>query len=317
MLMRSMRLTLVAGAFELAFLASATQAAALTTTAVTGVVKAGTPIDVIGESFEGTEGPVALPDGSLLFTENRAARVTRIAPDGRVGAFLTNPAGPNALALNAQGSVVATLTVQPGVAVIYPSERAATLVDKSDGKPLNRPNDLVIDRAGGVYFTDPGGRRKPGQAAVTAVYYLSPHNELRLVDNSVALPNGIQLSPDERTLYVADTSGEYVLAYEVTAAGVAGGRRNFARLARRADATSSAAGADGLAVDVDGRLYVATSLGVQVFDAAGVALGVIELPKRPQNLAFAGKNKRDLFVVGQGAVYRIHTRTHGVRSRAK
>ncbi len=68
---------------------------------------------------------------------------------------------------------------------------------------------------------------------------------------------------------------------------------------------------------VDGRLYVATSLGVQVFNAAGVALGVIELPKRPQNLAFAGKNKHDLFVVGQGTVYRIHTSTYGVLSRAK
>jgi len=77
------------------------------------------------------------------------------------------------------------------------------------------------------------------------------------------------------------------------------------------------AGAVGLAVDVDGRLYVATSVGVQVLSAAGAALGVIELPKRPQNLAFAGKNKRDLFVVGQGSVYRIHTRTPGARSRAK
>jgi gluconolactonase len=168
-----------------------------------------------------------------------------------------------------------------------------------------------------VYFTDPGGLRKPGQPAVTAVYYLSPGNELHLVDSSVGLPNGIQLSPDEKILYVADTSGEYVLAYDVAAEGVVGERRNFARLARRADAGSPGAGADGLAVDADGRLYVATGLGVQVFNAAGAALGVIELPKRPQNLAFAGKNKHDLFVVGQGAVYRIHTRTHGVLSRAK
>ncbi len=316
--MRFMGLALVAGAFELAWVTSAAQAAVLTTTAIAGVVKAGTPIEVIGESFAGTEGPVALADGSLLFTEGRAARVTRIAPDGAVGAFLTDPAGPNGLALNAQGSVVATLTAQPGVAVIYPSERAAMLVDKADGKPLNRPNDLVIDRAGGVYFTDPGGLRKPGQPEVaTAVYYLSARKELSLIDHSVGMPNGVQLSPDEKVLYVADTTGEYVLAYDVTAEGVAGQHRNFARLALRADAASTAAGADGLAVDVDGRLYVATSLGVQVFNAAGVALGVIELPKRPQNLAFAGKNKHDLFVVGQGAVYRIHTRTHGVLSRAK
>lgn len=317
MLMRFIGLALAVCAFDFALAASDARAATLATPAIAGVVKAGTPIEVIGESFAGTEGPVALPDGSLLFTENRAARVTRIALDGSVGEFQTNPAGPNGLALNAQGSVVATLTAQPGVGVIYPAERAAILIDKVDGKPLNRPNDLVVDRSGGVYFTDPGGLRKPGQPAVTAVYYLSPGNELRLLDSSVGLPNGIQLSPDEKTLYIADTTGEYVLAYDVTAKGILGKRRNFARLARPADASSTAAGADGLAVDADGRLYVATSVGVQVFDAAGAALGVIELPKKPQNLAFAGKNKHDLFVVGQGAVYRIHTRTHGVLSRAK
>jgi len=304
-------------ALLLALVAMDARAAALTTPAIAGVVKAGTPIEIIGESFTGTEGPVALPDGSLLFTENRAARVTRIALDGSVSEFLTNPAGPNGLALNAQGSVVATLTAQPGVAVIYPPERAAVLVDQANDKPLNRPNDLVIDRQGGVYFTDPGGLRKPGQPAVTAVYYLNAREELRVVDASVGLPNGIQLSPDEKVLYVADTTGEYVLAYDVTGVGVVGERRNFARLAHRAEAGSTAAGADGLAVDSKGRLYVATSVGVQVFSSSGTALGVIELPRKPQNLAFAGKNKHDLFVVGQGAVYRIHTRTRGVKSRAK
>lgn len=141
MLMRFMRLGLVAAGFELALVAASARAAALTTTAIQGVVRAGTPIEVIGETFAGTEGPVALPDGSLLFTENRAARVTRIALNGSVGEFLTNPAGPNALALNAQGSLVATLTAQPGVAVIHPFERAAILVDKANGKPLKRPND--------------------------------------------------------------------------------------------------------------------------------------------------------------------------------
>jgi gluconolactonase len=300
----------------LALVAFAAQATTPVIPAIAGVVKAGTPIGIVGEGFAGTEGPVALPDGSLLFTENRAARVTRVALDGSVGVFLTNPAGPNALALNAQGSLVAVLTAQPGVAVIYPPERTTILVDQAAGKPLNRPNDLVIDRQGGVYFTDPGGRPRPGGSApATAVYYLSPSKELHLIDASVGLPNGIQLSPNEKVLYVADTTGEYVLAYEVTAAGVIGERHNFARLAHRADAKG--AGADGLAVDVDGRLYVATSVGVQVFSAAGAALGVIALPKRPQNLAFAGKSKRDLFVVGQGSVYRIHTRTLGVRSRAK
>lgn len=311
MSMRFLGVVLALAAFD-------AQAAGLTTPPIDGVVNAGTPIEIIGESFAGTEGPVALPDGRLLFTENRAARVMSVALDGSVDVFLTNPAGPNALALDARGSVVATLTAQPGVAVIYPPERAAILVDAANGKPLNRPNDLVMDRKGGVYFTDPGGLRKPGQpAVVSAVYYLGPHKELRLVDNSVALPNGIQLSPDEKVLYVADTLGVEVLAYDVTAEGVVGKRRSFARLARPAEARSAGAGADGLAIDADGRLYVATSAGVQIFSATGAALGVIELPKRPQNLAFAGNNKHDLFVVGRGTVYRIHTRTQGVLSRAK
>ena len=189
-------------------------------------------------------------------------------------------------------------------------ERAELLVDRADGKAFNRPNDLVVDRKGGVFFTDPGGRQVPGQT--TAVYYLSPSKELRTIDASVGLPNGIQLSPDERTLYVADTSGEHVHAYDVDEQGGIGARRNFARLALDPAAGSAAAGADGLAVDRDGRLFVATALGVQIFDSEGNGIGVIRLPKRPQNMAFAGKGKNDLFVVGQGSVFRIHTLTQGV-----
>lgn len=300
----------------LALAATGAQAAAPATPAIAGVVKAGTPIDAIGEGFEGTEGPVAMPDGSLLFTENRAGRVRRVTPQGSVESFLTNPGVPNGLALDPAGRLVATLTAAPGVAVIHPPERAMTLVDEFRGKPFNRPNDLVVDRDGGVYFTDPGGQAKPGEAAAaTAVYYLDSRGTLRLIDDKVGLPNGVQLSPDEKVLYVADTRGEDVLAYDVMSPGVVGQRRAFARLA--SPAGQAAAGADGLAVDADGRVYVATALGVQVFDAAGRALGVITLPKRPQNLAFAGRDKRDLFVVGQGAVFRIQTTSRGLPTRAK
>src|SRR5690348_5685470 len=115
--MRFLALMLALAAFD-------AQAAELATPAIEGVVTAGTPIEIIGENFAGTEGPVALPDGSLLFTENRAGRVTRVALDGSVGAFLTHSAGPNGLALNAEGWVVATLTGQPAVAIIYPADQA-------------------------------------------------------------------------------------------------------------------------------------------------------------------------------------------------
>jgi gluconolactonase len=109
-----------------------------------------------------------------------------------------------------------------------------------------------------------------------------------------------------------------VLAYDIAADGKLGARRNFARLAgfRQTD-NGPSSGADGLAVDALGRLYVATTVGIQVFSDEGVALGVIALPKAPQNLAFAGPNKATLYVVGRGAAYRIAALTPGVASRAK
>lgn len=290
--------------------ASAAPVAELSAPDIPGVVAGGTPIQVLREDFQGSEGPLALPDGSLLFAENQAMRVTRIAADGGVSTFLTDAAVPNALGLSPTGEIIAATTGRPALAVIHPPAKARTLVDQAQGKPLNRPNDLVIDRRGGVYFTDPGGRVKPGQTPPQpAVYYVNPKGELRVVASDIALPNGIQLSPDEKTLYIANSQGEYVLAYDVIDDGTIRGRRDFARLA--------SGGADGLAVDAEGRVYVATSTGVQIFAASGAALGTIALPKAPQNLAFAGENKHLLYVVGRGAVYRIEMIARGFSGRAK
>ena len=107
--------------------------------------------------------------------------------------------------------------------MIYPADKARVLADSFHGKPFNRPNDLIVDRRGGIYFTDPGpgpAQRQPGVAApatppIPAVYYLSPQGELRQLATDIPRPNGISLSPDEKTLYVANTYGEHVLAYNV------------------------------------------------------------------------------------------------------
>lgn len=286
---------------------------------IPGVVQAGTRIDLIKDGFEGTEGPIALPNGDLIFTETRANRVTRIAADGSLSTFLDNSNGSNGLAFNQQGQLIAVQTVKPAVGIVYPADQSKVLTDGAAGKPLNRPNDLVVDRQGGVYFTDPGAAPEPGKPApAPAVYYYSPKGELSVVATDIERPNGIQLSPDERTLYVANTWGEYVLAYDIGKDGKAGKRRNFARLAgyKKTD-TGYSSGADGLAVDGKGRLYVASNTGIQVFDAKGQPLGNIELPKQPQNLAFAGPDKKTLYVVGRGAAYRLAVLTQGYQGRAK
>jgi gluconolactonase len=306
--------------------AQATTAAALTP-AIAGVSDAGTPIQLIREGFTGTEGPVVLPDGSLIFTETQANRVTRIAADGSTSTFLDNSNGSNGLGFTANGDLYAAQVLKPRVGIVYPAAHARTLADQYEGKPFGRPNDLVVDRKGGVYFTDSGAPPRPagtpgpaGQPVVAkpAVYHITPSGELQRVAADIERPNGIQLSPDEKVLYVADTAGEHVLAYDIAADGSVGARRNFAKLEgwRKTD-TGTSSGADGLAVDASGRLYVASSAGIQVFSNKGEALGIIALPKAPQNLAFAGPDKKTLYVVGRGAAYKIALLAEGYGGRAK
>ena len=293
---------------------------------IPGVAAAGAAIELVAQGFDGTEGPLALQDGSLIFTENRVDRIRRIADDGTVSVFLERGRNPNALARGSDGSIIAAQTAGGGIGVIYPADQARVLADHYDGKPLNRPNDLIVDRSGGIYFTDPGpgpAQRQPGVSEpaaqpVPAVYYLPRDGALKQLDSGAKRPNGVSLSPDQRTLYVADTYGEYVLAYPRKADGSVSSPKNFAKLKGfKQGETGPTSGADGLAVDSDGRLYVATSAGVEIFDARGKALGVIELPRPPQNLAFAGADRKSLYVVGRGAVWKIRTLASGPADRGK
>jgi gluconolactonase len=301
---------------------------AVVTPAITGVVAAGTAIELIKEGFNGTEGPLVLQDGSFIFTETTANRITRIAPDGSTSTFLDNSNGSNGLGFSANGDLYAVQVLKPRVGIVYPAEHARTLADGFEGKPFGRPNDLVVDRKGGVYFTDsgapprPAGSPTPAEAppvvAKPAVYYITPAGQLQRIAADIERPNGIQLSPDEKVLYVANTAGEYVLAYDIQADGSIGPRRNFAKLAGwRQTETGNSSGADGLAVDASGRLYVASTAGIQVFSSKGEALGIIALPKAPQNLAFAGPGKKTLYVVGRGSAYKIALQAEGYGGRAK
>jgi len=293
--------------------------------AIPGVVAAGTKIELIKEGFKGTEGPVALPDGSLAFTETQASRITRIAADGSTSSFLENSNGSNGLGFNAKGELISVQVDDTRVGIVYPQGHERTLASSYEGLSFGRPNDLVVDRRGGVYFTDSGVNIAPNQPVPTkvfakpAVYHITPEGTLKRLAADIERPNGIQLSLDEKVLYVANTLGEHVLAYDVAADGSLGARRNFAQLAGWSKNASGvwSSGADGLAVDEKGRLYVASNAGIEIFSPSGEVLGAIALPRKPQNLAFAGAGKKSLYIVGRGAAYRIVTQTAGYAGRAK
>ena len=298
-----------------------------TTPAIPGVAAAGTKVVAIKSGFQGTEGPIGMPDGTLIFTETQANRITRIAADGSTSTFLENTNGSNGLAFDAKGRLISVQTTpgQTKIGVIYPKGAEAVLSDGIDGKPYGRPNDLVVSTRGGVYFSEPGPNVTPGAPPPTtpplppAVYYIAPGGRAIRVAENIERPNGIMLSRDEKTLYVNNTNGEYLLAFDVKPDGTLGNRRNFAKYqgGSKNDAGVYVSGADGLAIDNEGRVYAATAAGVEVFDVKGTQLGTIPLSRAPQNLAFAGPDKKTLYVVGRGAAFKVELLTPGFKGRAK
>src|SRR5262245_59546772 len=237
--------------------------------AIPGVIAAGTKVQIIKTGFQGTEGPITLPDGSLIFTETAANRITKIDKDNNVTTFLENTNGSNALGFDSRGRLISVQTVAGStkVGVIYPKGSEAVLADNFDGKPFPRPNDLVVTKAGGVYFSDmPQGNPTTAESLTPAVYYIPPGGKAMRVGEGIERPNGVQLSRDEKTLYVNNVSGEHMIAFDIQADGKLTNRRNFAKyenVGRNAQGAINSQ-ADGIAVDNEGRVYAAMPQGVQV-----------------------------------------------------
>ena len=296
---------------------------------IPGVIKAGTKIAVViasvpghgtpGVAQQGTEGPIALPDGTMIFCETILGRVAKVDKDGKESVFVDAAVahGPNGLAWDPKGRLLGATTAagQMGVQAIYPKGREAVLADKFEGKPFVRPNDLFADKKGGVYFTDPANVPNPPMAP--AVYYISPNSgKVTKVADGIEFPNGVTMSPDEKTVYVNDTAGEYMLAFDVQPDGTLRNRRNFAQYE---DLTINngkvGGGGDGFTVDTSGRIYAAAGGSVQVFSPKGQLLGKIPTSRRPQNLTFAGPDMKTLYIVGGGSVFKAQMTAQGIKRR--
>jgi gluconolactonase len=149
-----------------------------------------------------------------------------------------------------------------------------------------------------MQFRDPPAGRKP------LLFYITPAGHLTKLTDAITKPNGVQLSTNEKTLYAVN--GDHVVAFDVQPNGSIKSPRKFA------DVTG-----DGLAVDNADRLYVATEEGIRVFSPKGRPLGLIPIPVRIQSIAFAGVDRKTLYAVGRGKVFRIPLLTAGIKGRAK
>jgi gluconolactonase len=314
--------------------APAPQAPATDTVApdIPGVVKGGTKVEVVKQGFRATDGPVPLPDGSLIFWNFPEKTIVKIDKDGNASTFLTQGmgvgrSGAQALTVDSKGRLI-TLDkdkTSTRIAVVYPKGSETVIADTCEGTPMPEPNDLIADKKGGIYFNAVG------------VYYVRPDGTCLKVQDETQRLNGIQLSPDEKTLYVTTQGreprraltvenlktdeGNTLLAYDIQPDGTLRNRRVFATyeyIHQRPEALPDQRfGGDGLAVDNRGRIYSATAAGIQVFSPQGKHLGTIPISRNPQNLAFAGPDKKTLYVTARGAIVKIPMLTEGVKSRAK
>jgi len=274
---------------------------------IPGVVAAGATVELVKEGFQFTEGPVGTPDGGLYFTDVRANVMYRLDPSGGINVFRDNTAAANGLAFDRGGNVLAV--EGEGKRVIRIDSRgivAAVAGQAAGGQAFLRPNDLIVDRRGGIYVTDPGPRGHQGKAFV---YYIRSDGHVLLVSDEIRRPNGLTLTRDEKMLLVADTLGNIVFAFDIRTDGSAVNKRPFASLQGIPDGKPSIA--DGVALDSDGRLYVTTVTGVQVFDATGTYLGTIAVPRQPTNLAFSGPDKRTLYITAREGLYRLRMLSQG------
>lgn len=281
------------------------------------------------ESFAFTEGPVWNHAGSLHFSDGPSNTTRRLKADGTFDVLRSDTRGGNGMALDGTGNLLVCEGAGNRVSLVHLDTLAVeTVVDSYGGKPLNAPNDLVLDRAGGFYFTDPvfpAAGQRPVQD-VEAVYYFRAGHDLVRVWDGVPKPNGIVLRPDERTLLVADSFGKHIWAIELAAPGVVERAYPWAELDVPPEAYVLGEGgravllegypeatlADGMALDVEGRLYIAAQQGVQVVDASGVLLGTLVFPEQPANCAFGGADLRTLYVTAQTSVYSLALQTPGL-----
>lgn len=255
------------------------------------------PVELVSEGYGFTEGPVWMPGEGILFSDIPADTIYR--GDKTV---YRNPSGQsNGLALDRQGRLI---TCEHGTRRVARTEKdgsTSVLAGSYQGKKLNSPNDLVIRSDGAIFFTDPPYGIEEGQAELgfSGVYLIDPRGGLTLLFDEFKRPNGLALSPDEKTLYLGDSGAGIIHVFDVAGDGTLSNGRLFAKCP----------GPDGMKIDEQGRLWTTAGDGVRVYAPNGSLLETIAFPEKPANCGFGGEDGAVLYVTARQGLYRVPTKT--------
>ncbi|MGE0222208.1 MAG: SMP-30/gluconolactonase/LRE family protein [Acetobacteraceae bacterium] len=267
-----------------------------------------TNFEKVAGGFVFTEGPLWHPDGFFFFTDVRDSKLYRITL-GKPHELVRTTNGGNGCTFDLQGRLINCEGDGRRVTRTEPDGTVNVLLDRFEGKRLNRPNDVICCSDGSLLFTDPSLRvpLPEREQEFAAIYRIRPDGSVSMVA-PFEYPNGLALSADERTLYVANTRwAQYIHAIDLNAAGEATGRRIFADMSHR----QTNGVPDGMKLDAAGRVFCTGTTGVWVFTPEGRLIGIIETPEVCANVAFGGPDLRTLLFTASTSVYTLRVKTPG------
>ena len=285
------------------------------------------PIEVLAEGYSWSEGPLWLAKQKMLiFSDVPKNTIYSWSAEKGAGVYLTpsgftgenfegSEPGSNGLTLNNQGELVLCQHGNRAVSVMKaelstPQPKYEYLAESFEDKRFNSPNDLIFDRAGNLYFTDPpyglpGGMEDPGkEIPFQGVYRVTPQGEITLLTDELSRPNGLALSPDEKTLYVANSDPEKAIwmAFELDEVGEIQSKKVFYDVTEWVPKAPGLP--DGLKVDDKGNLFATGPGGVWVFSPESKHLGTIKTGEATANCAF-NEDKSALYMTADSYLLRL------------
>src|SRR5262245_53093393 len=256
---------------------------------------------LVGEGYKFTEGPATSAKGEVFFNDVGASKTYKIV-DGKPVVWLENSKRGDGQRFGPDGKLYANAAGENKVLAWDTEGKATEFTSGFKG------NDLVVLANGAIYATDPFET-----ANNSKVYYISPKGEKKVVDNGLKVANGITVSPDQTLLYVADSRTHWVYSYVIQADGTLANKQKYYHLHVHDHDDDS--GADGLRVDRDGRLWVATRIGLQVCDQAGRVNCIIPTPNgKVSNLTFGGPDMDILYATCGDKVYSRKVKVKGANA---
>ncbi len=266
-----------------------------------GILLQGEDWQLVGEGYQFTEGPAVNARGEVFFNDLRASKTYRVTLDGKVAEVQADSRKANGQHFSPDGRRYVVATRDQQILAYDESGQVATIATGIAG------NDLVVAHSGNVYATHPLANANQ----TSKVWLIRPGQEKVEVDSGgVRYANGITLSPDQSLLYVADYRSHWIYSYQVQADGTLAHKQRYYWL-HEADGDDDA-GADGMRCDHEGRLYVATRIGIQICDQAGRVNAILPTPNgRVSNVVFGGEKFDTLFATCGDKVYKRKVATTG------